>query len=301
MKNQLVLATMLTVFNVGCCHAMNATVNMTQNGTNPPYDVSFSYSGDRGVRTYPGSDSTCILQAYLIAPEYKGFSKAYTYSNTRLNNNGGYLIKGYPNDYCAGIQQPEGDKVGSHERDAEWMAALGRIGYQDLSVPIMWGPANLAGVGNTEWVCGIYVSINDRMSFTGLHIGHDSRGRPTDGTCSVNGPPPQPVDCKVVVPATIDHGVKMIGGGPSRITATTRVECSRAATVTVGVMDKDVNLSYGGHTIASTMNVGAIGSESVTTTADPISEVSLISVVQTPSMGVGGIYSGSSVVLVTWD
>ncbi|OQV29584.1 hypothetical protein BV901_22610 [Serratia nematodiphila] len=300
MKNQLALATVLSVFIVGCCHAMNATVNMTQNGTNPPYDVSMSYSGDRGERVYETAGITCIMQAYLIAPEHKGVSRRYTYTNTRMNSHGGYVIKGYPNDYCAGIQQPEGDKVGSHERDAEWMAALGRIGYQNLSLPYGWAPVDLTGVGNTEWVCGIFVSINDFSSSTKLYIG--SRwGVTGDGTCSVNGPPPQPVDCKVVVPATIDHGVKMIGGGPSRITATTRVECSRAATVTVGVMDKDVNLSYGGHTIASTMNVGAIGSESVTTTADPISEVSLISVVQTPSMGVGGIYSGSSVVLVTWD
>lgn len=301
MKNQLVWAAVISIFGIGCSQAMNATVNMTQNGTNPPYNVSFSYSGDRGDRTYVQSGITCVLQAYLIEPEYKGVSKRWTYTNTRMNNHGGYTIKGYPNDYCAGIQQPDRDKVGSHERTAEWMAALGRIGYQNLSVPIQWTPMHLKGVGNTEWLCGIYVSINDHTSSTKLYIGYGANGEPPVGACSVNGPPPQPVDCKVVVPATIDHGVKTIGGGQSGIIASARIECSRSASVQFRVMDKDVTLVSDGNTIASTLNVGAIGGDSVTITADPVGEVSLISVVQNPKMGVGGTYMGSSVVLVTWD
>ncbi len=282
-------------------HGADASVYMSLSGTNV-VNMSMSFAG-AGERSYKNrSDITCTGIGVLIEPEYKGVSKVWRGTeNNSLSGLGGYPIKGYPHDYCMGVQNPERDAMNSHARTPEWLDALARIGEQNNPLPVVVRSGDLRGLGNTEWLCGIYKAISDGPSVTKIYVGYMTDGRSYGGVCTVNGPPPQPVDCKVLVPATIDHGVKMIGGGPSRITATTRVECSRAATVTVGVMDKDVNLSYGGHTIASTMNVGAIGSESVTTTADPISEVSLISVVQTPSMGVGGIYSGSSVVLVTWD
>lgn len=284
-------------------HANTGVVNMTLNGTNPPENVTMSFVGE-GYRVYgtqPGI--TCAMSAILIEPEYKGRSKVWKFANTRHTSGlGGFVIKGYPNDYCMGIQTPDRDAYNSHERTREWLDALAAIGRQNQPLPYnSSGTAPLMGLGNKGWLCGTRAYINEQPSSTRLLTGYGLSGENYGGVCTVNGPPPVPVDCKVSVPATIDHGVIMIGGSPSGIISSARVECTRAASVTIRVMDKDVTLVSNGHRIASTMNVGAIGGDSVTTTADPVSEVSLISVVQTPEMGVGGIYSGSSVVLVTWD
>lgn len=279
-----------------------ASVSMSLSGTTP-VNMTMSFSGT-GARRYlnQGVYYTCQGYGVLIEPEYKGASKVWRgTANNLTTGQGGVPIKGFPHDFCEGVQNPEGDAKNSHTRTPEWLDALDRTGRQDNQLPVVKYIRSVGGLGNTGWLCGIYKEIADGPSITQIEVGYSTTGENRGGVCTVNGGPTQPVDCKVLAPATIDHGVKMTGGGPSMITATARVECSRAATVTVGVMDKDVDLSYRGHTIASTMNVGAIGKGSVTTTADPISEVSLISVVQTPTSGVGGIYSGSSVVLVTWD